>query len=497
MNKPIRIISLMLGALFAALLINQTYLQYYAASSYDDDTRNRRVVDAEFSRERGAILVGRNPIAASVLSDDLYKYQRTYPRPEIYAPITGYFAYGGAVTGVEKSQNAVLSGDDDRLFVNRMIDMLTNNGPQGGNVETTINAKAQRAAYDGLRALPGKVQGAVVALEPSTGKILAMVSTPSFDPNTLASHDFAANQKAYTKLTGDKAQPLLNRAVQMTLPPGSVFKILTAAAAIDSGRYNADSTVPGGPSFQLPQTSGSGGLVQNEGRSCGTAKGGVKFRQALENSCNTTFARLAIEVGADAMLSVAEKFGFNSTYFDELQGTNGKSLTATSVFPSGMNKPQTGQAGFGQFEVRSTPLQMAMVAAGIANNGSVMKPYVVDEVQSSDSEVVSSTEPKQFSQAIKASTAKEVTKLMVSTVDSGTASPAAIPGVKVAGKTGTAQSGQADVSPYAWFTSFAPAENAKVAVAVMIQSADIPRNDIGGGKYGGPIAKAVMQAVLP
>ncbi|WP_300679552.1 penicillin-binding protein 2 [Nocardioides sp.] len=497
MNKPIRIISIMLGVLFAALLINQTYLQYFAAGSYNADNRNRRVIDAEFSRERGAILVGRNPIAQSILSDDLYKYQRSYPQPQIYAPITGYFAYGGAVTGVEKSQNSVLSGDDNRLFVNRLTDLLTNTGSKGGNVETTINAKAQKAAYDGLKALPGNVEGAVVAIEPSTGRILAMVSTPTFDPNKVSSHDFAANQKAYEKLAADKSQPLLNRAVQMTLPPGSTFKILTAAAAIEAGngKYNADSTVPGGSTYQLPLTHGSSGLISNEGRNCGTSKG-VAFRQALENSCNTTFAQLAIGVGADKMLEIAEKFGFNQTYFDDLQGTNGKSITATSVFPSGMNAAQVGQSGFGQFEVRATPLQMAMVAAGIANNGAVMKPYLVEEVQSSDSDTVSTTQPKKFSQAIKASTAKEVTKLMVSTVDVGTASPAAIPGVKVAGKTGTAQSGQANVPPYAWFTSFAPADNAKVAVAVMIQSADIPRSDIGGGKYGGPIAKAVMQAVL-
>ncbi|UDY23630.1 peptidoglycan D,D-transpeptidase FtsI family protein [Nocardioides sp. Kera G14] len=496
MNKPIRTISILIGVLFAALLINQTYLQYWAAGSYDKDNRNRRVVDAEFSRERGALLVGRDPIAESKKVDDLYKYQRTYPKPLLYAGLTGYFAYGGAVTGLEKSQNDVLSGEDDRLFVNRMIDLLGDNGPKGGNIELTINAKAQKAAYDGLTSLPGNVKGAVVALEPSTGKILAMVTTPTFDPNKVATHDFGDNQKAYEKLDKDPDKPLLNRAVQMTLPPGSTFKILTAAAAIDSGKYNADSTVPGGSTYQLPLTHGESGLVDNEGRDCGTSEGGVPFRQAMENSCNTAFAQLAIGVGAAGMQKTAEKFGFNSTYFDQLQGTNGKSLTATSTFPTDMDKAQTGQAGFGQFDVRATPLQMAMVAAGIANHGAVMKPYVVDEIQSADSDTVSKAQPEQFSQAIKASTATEVTKLMVSTVDDGTASPAAIPGVKVAGKTGTAQSGQDNVAPYAWFTSFAPADNAKVAVAVMIESADIPRDDVAGGKWGGPIAKAVMEAVL-
>ncbi|GAB7005381.1 penicillin-binding protein 2 [Nocardioides sp. AN3] len=496
MNKPIRTISIFLMLLFAALMINATYLQYYAAGKYNDDARNRRVVDAEFSRQRGAILVGRDPVAESVKSKDLYKYQRTYPKPLLYAGVTGYFAYGGAVTGTEKSQNDVLSGDDSRLFVNRLIDLLGDKGPVGGDVELTINPKAQKAAYDGLTSLPGKVKGAVVALEPSTGRILAMVTTPTFDPNKVATHDFAANQKAYDKLNADPAKPLLNRAVQMALPPGSTFKVVTASAAISTGKYNADSMVPGGPTYQLPQTHGPSGQIDNEGRDCGVKT--VKFTQAMENSCNTVFAQLAVEVGAEAMQKQAEAFGFNSDYngWDDLQGTNGRSTLTPSHFPTNMNPPQTGQSGIGQYEVRATPLQMAMVVSGIANRGTVMKPYLVNQVQSADSDTISATEPEKLSQAVTPETAKEVTKLLVATVNEGTASPAAITGIQVAGKTGTAQSGQPNVSPYAWFVSFAPAENAKVAVAVMIESADIPRDDVAGGKWGGPIAKQVMEAVL-
>ena len=494
MNKPIRLIAIFLMLLFAGLMINATYLQYYASGKYNDDARNRRVIDAEFSRERGAILVGRDPVAESVKADDLYKYQRTYPKPLLYAGVTGYFAYGGSITGVEKSQNAVLSGDDSRLFVNRLIDLLGDKGPQGGDVELTINAKAQKAAYDALNALPGNVKGSVVALQPSTGKVLAMVTTPTFDPNKIVTHDFAANQKAYDRLDADPGKPLLNRAVQMALPPGSTFKLVTASAAIESGKYDADSMVPGGATYQLPQTHGESGLIDNEGRDCGVKT--VKFTQAMENSCNTVFTQLAVEVGADAMQKQAEAFGFNSSYFDDLQGTNGKTTLTTSNFPKEMNPPQTGQSGIGQFEVRATPLQMAMVAAGIANQGTVMKPYLVDEVQSADSDTVATTDPEKLSQAVSAKTASEVTKLLVATVNEGTASPAAITGIQVAGKTGTAQSGQDNVPPYAWFVSFAPADNAKVAVAVMIESADIPRDDIAGGKWGGPIAKKVMEAVL-
>ena len=216
----------------------------------------------------------------------------------------------------------------------------------------------------------------------------------------------------------------------------------------------------------------------------------IPFAQAMENSCNTTFAALAVELGADAMREQAEAFGFNQRYLEDL------GPQAVSVFPEDANAPQTGQTGIGQFDVRSTPLQMAMVAAGIANDGVVKRPYVVDEIQSAEYDVLEKTEDDDFSRAVSPETAEGLTELMVATVEDGTASPAAIPGQLVAGKTGTAQSGQDDVAPYAWFTSFAPAQNPEVAVAVMIEKADIPRGEIAGGLLGGPIAKAVMQAVI-
>jgi len=486
-NKPIRTIAVFCLLLFLALMLNATYLQYYKAGALDEDARNRRVVVASYSRERGAILVGRDPVAESVPSDDKYKFQRTYPKPLAYAPLTGFFSYYSQ-TGIEQSQNDVLSGDDSVLFVTKLVDLLSNEASKGGSVQLTIDPAAQDAAFRGLNALPGDVQGSVVALEPSTGKILAMVSLPTYDPNELASHDLDSVTDTFDQLTEDPDQPLLNRAIQTRLPPGSTFKVVTAAAAIESGNYDAGDLVPGGPTYQLPLTKGDSGEIDNEGRDCGTGR--IPFTQAMENSCNTTFAALANEVGAEAMVERAEAFGFNSHYLDDL------SPQAESVFPTDMNEAQVGQSGIGQYAVAATPLQMAMVAGGIAHGGMVMKPYLVDEVQSPELDVLDKTDPTDLSQAVSASTASELTKLMVSTVDNGTASPAAIPGVSVAGKTGTAQSGQDDVPPYAWFISFAPADDPQVAVAIMIQSADIPRGEIAGGQLGGPIAKAVMQAVL-
>lgn len=486
MNKPIRTISIFCLLLFLALMVNATYLQYHAAGDLNDDQRNRRVIDAAYSRERGAILVGRDSVAVSEPADDEYEFLRTYPQPFKYAPLTGFFAYQYGASGIERTQNDVLSGEDSRLFVTKLVDLVSNDQSEGGNVQLTIDPAAQDAAYAGLTALGKGTRGSVVALQPSSGKVLAMVSLPTYDPNNLASHDFSAVADTWDRLNDDPAQPLLNRAIQTTLPPGSTFKVVTAAAAIEAGLYTAEDQVPGGATYQLPLTSGETGLIDNEGRACGTDR--IPFTQAMEQSCNTTFAALAGEVGAEQMLETAEAFGFGSTALEDLRPQ------AESVYPDDPDAAQLGQTGIGQFEVRATPLQMAMVVAGIANGGVVMRPYVVDEVQSADYEVLDKTEPTELSQAVRPQTADEVTELMVSTVENGTASPAAIQGVEVAGKTGTAQSGDPDRPPYAWFVSFAPDED--VAVAVVIENADISRSEIAGGTLGGPIAKAVMEAVI-
>ncbi|QIK74898.1 peptidoglycan D,D-transpeptidase FtsI family protein [Nocardioides piscis] len=483
MNKPIRTISIFCLLLFVALLLNATYLMYFRADELAADAKNRRIITAAFARERGAILVGKEPVARSVPSDDQYEFQRTYPQPLKYAPITGYFSYYSQ-TGIERSQNDVLSGDDSRLFVNRLVDMLSNTEPEGGNVELTINPAAQTAAFDGLQALPG-AKGAVVALEPGTGKVLAMASTPTFDPNALASHDLGDVAAEAERLADDPNTPLINRAISTTLPPGSTFKLVTAAAAIESGDYDKDSLVPGGPTFQLPLSSTEVGNWQ--GGSCGASK--ITLTQALAVSCNVSFLSLANDLGIEAMTEQAEAFGFNSTSLEDLPGQ------ARSLYPPDMDQAQTALSGIGQSSVTATPLQMAMVAAGIANDGEVMQPYLVDRVRAPNASLLDQTEPSTYSEAVSSSTADELTEMMVTTVDSGTAGAAAIEGVRVAGKTGTAQSTD-DRPPYAWFVSFAPADDPQVAVAVMVEASETARDEIAGGALGGPIAKAVMEAVI-
>jgi peptidoglycan glycosyltransferase len=487
MNKPIRTLSVFCLLLFLALMGNATYLQYIAASDLDDDSRNRRVIEAAFSRERGAILVGRNPVAESRPSEDRYEFQRAYPRPRRYAHLTGWFSFFSQ-SGVESSQNPVLSGDDDRLFVTRLVDMLSNAQAKGGSVELTIEPQVQDAAYDGLHALGDDVQGAVVALQPSTGRILAMVSSPTFDPNRLASHDLSEVQRYDERLNEREDEPKLNRAIATTLPPGSTFKLVTAAAAMENDGYNADSLVPGGSSYQLPLTTGPDNRLGNGGRDCGSDR--IPLTQALENSCNTTFLALADQLGAEKMRAQADAFGFNDTSLDDLRGQ------AQSRYPDDLDQPQTALAGIGQSSVTASPLQMAMVVASIANDGMAMRPYLVDEVRSPDLDSLGRTEAQEYSEAMSSETARELKAMMVSVVSEGTGTPAAIPGVEVGGKTGTAESGREGVSNYAWFVSFAPADDPQVAVAVMIQNAGVPNDDIAGGRLAGPIAKSVMEAVL-
>lgn len=488
MNRPIRILSLGFLALFLALMVNVTYLQAFKASDYAADPRNRRVIAESFSRERGAILVGREAVADSEAVDGRYKFQRTYPEPFKYAPVTGYFSYY-SMSGIELTQNPVLSGDDPRLFVTRLIDLLSSSAHKGGNVQLTLDAGAQTAAYEGLTALGDNAQGAVVAIEPATGRILAMVSTPSFDPNKLASHDLAAVSKTSEQLNADEREPLLNRATQTTLPPGSTFKVVTAAAALEAGLYDsAEEQVPGGPSWQLPQTTGETGLIDNEGRSCGDKT--VEFAQAMAQSCNTTFLQLADELGIDRLKEQADAFGFNSdSPLEDLPSV------ATSRVPGDLDEPQTAMAGIGQSEVAASPLQMAMVMSAVANGGMLMKPYLVDEVTTPSLDSLGPTEDQELSRAMSPDTARELTKMLVATVAEGTGAPAAIDGVEVAGKTGTAQSAE-DRPPYLWFTGFAPAEDPQVAVAVLVQSMDGSTSEAGGGSTGGPIAKAVMEAIL-
>ena len=486
MNKPIRAMSIVCMLLFVGLLLNSTYLQYVQAGDLNSRDDNKRVRDAEYSRERGAILAGGQAVAESVPVDDQFEYQRVYRQPFKYAHLTGYYSYTYGRDAVELTQNEILSGADPRLFVNRVVDMIGNTQPKGGSVSLTVDAAAQNAAFAGLRRLGRGVEGAVVALEPSTGKILAMVSNPTYNPNVLSSHDFGAVSDNRKRLLANEQRPLTNRATQEILPPGSTFKIVTAAAALESGQYQPDSLVRGGDVLDLPQTDND--LPNYATGVCGTGR--ITLTQALAQSCNTSFGSIGMQLGDDALREQAEAFGFGDTYLEDLP------RQAVSRFPEpDVDDPLTAYSAIGQYEVAATPLQMAMVVAGVGNGGTVMRPYLVDEVRAPDLSVLDKTNPEPFRDAVSSTVARDLTQMLVETVDNGTAGPAAIPGIKVAGKTGTAQS-QADRPNYAWFVSFAPADNPEVAVAVLVEDAGVADDLISGGGLAAPIAKSVMEAVI-
>lgn len=490
MNRPIRVVAVGCLLLLVALMIRATYVQWWnsdALSSVSKHPNNIRVLNDQFSRQRGAIIVGKKSVAVSRPSHDQYKFARSYPDGPEYAQITGFYSRDWGLGGLESSRNSVLSGEDSSLFLNRVVDLMDNRPPKGGSVVTTINPAAQKAAYDGLR---GKI-GAVVALKPSTGAILAMVSSPTYNPNRLATHQFDTVGKYKTRMLGEKPSPLDNIGIETTVPPGSTFKIVTTAAALSSGRFSPKSMVPGASSMKLPLSTH---VLHNENNfACGAGK--VTLTVALEKSCNVAFGTVGEKLGVKRLSDQAVKFGFGQTYFNELDDP----LTHQSVsrFPADADAPHTVLAAIGQGDVAATPLQMAMVAAGVANNGVVMKPYVVAHVESANLDVLDPATPQPLPDqpAISPSVASQLTDMMVKVVDAGTGTPAKIPGIAVAGKTGTAQS-SANRPPYAWFVSFAPAHDPQVAVAVLIQDAGVARDAISGGGLAAPIAKAVMQAVI-
>jgi peptidoglycan glycosyltransferase len=484
MNTPIRRLSLLIAALFATLLVAATVIQFAQASSMRSMAGNKRTLLDNYSRERGSIIVSGTAIAKSVPVDDQYRWLRTYPQGRLYSQITGFYAYAvGNPLGLENAADDLLSGEADRLFVRRLTDLVTGRRTAGASVELTINAKAQQVASDAL----GKNRGAVVALDPKTGAILAMVSHPQYDPNPLSSHDLKEADQAWRKLSESPTKPFVNRAITGDLyPPGSTFKVVTAAAGLEQGIVqDENSMVPGPASLDLPLTDVN--LPTEDRRPCGPGDR-TTLVHALEISCNTAFGSLGLELGGEQLRAQAAKFGFG----DNLQIPM---RVSPSTMPAEINPPQAAQSAIGQYEVRTTPLQMAMVAAGVANQGKVMKPYLIQSVRSADLDVIDTTEPEELSQAVSPRTADILKKMMVSVVDNGSGRRAQIPGVAVGGKTGTAQH-DLKRPPHAWFISFAPADEPKVAVAVIVEESGVTGDEVGGARVAAPIAQQVMEAVI-
>lgn len=481
MNAPIRRLALVVFAMFTALLVALTYIQFVQADDLRALDGNRRTLLTEYGRDRGAILVDGTPIAESEPANNDLSWIRTYPQGRLYSHITGYYSFTyGAGPGLERSRNALLSGSDDSLFYRRLPDILIGREPTGATLELTIDPAIQRAAQDAL----GDRRGAVVALDPRTGEVLAMVSHPTYDPNSVSSHNLAEVERNHVELTNDSSQPLTNRAIGGSLyPPGSTFKLVVAAAALESTDFTPDTELPSPLRYTLPGTSTE--IPNFGGSACGPGEETTLFR-SVQVSCNTSFAWLAGELGAEAIQEQSEAFGFGQSLQIPLPVTR-------SSYPSELDDAQLGLTGIGQYDVRVTPLQVAMISAGIANGGEVMTPYLVDSVRDKDLSLIERTDPQRFSTAVSANTAEELTEMMVAVVEQGSGSAAAVPGMQVAGKTGTAEFGN-NGAAHAWFTGFAPADDPTIAVAVVVESATDDWTGETGGAVAAPVARAVIEA---
>ncbi|MEU6356400.1 penicillin-binding transpeptidase domain-containing protein [Streptomyces sp. NPDC047072] len=483
MTRYVRHAACFCALLFLALLVNATRVQVFQARTYDDNTANRRQFIAQYGRQRGDILVGGRAVTGSRDTGEQLRYERTYTQGPLYAPVTGFASQEYGTSLLEHAEDPVLSGADPLLTPFPLWNDFVHRRSPGGDVVTTLDRAAQEAAYGGL----GGRKGAVAAIEPATGRILALVSSPSYDPSVLSGNS-AAVGRSWARLNADVDKPMLNRAVRQTYPPGSTFKVVTAAAALDAGVVtDVDAPTDSPAPYTLPGTRTS---LTNESDGCAD----LSLREAFKWSCNTVFAKLGVDVGVGDMTATAHAFGFNDI------SLRIPFSVAPSTFDPAVDKAQLALSSIGQFNTRATPLQMAMVAAAVANGGQIRAPYLVQRTTTDDGDTVATAGSRPVRQAMHPATAVRLKELMTEVVTDGTGTNAAIPGAIVGGKTGTAQHGVGNSgTPYAWFVSWAQGARDMepgVAVAVVVEDASADRRDITGGGMAAPIARAVMEAVL-
>jgi peptidoglycan glycosyltransferase len=473
-NAPLRRVAIAVLVLFTLLIVNANYIQVVRSDELRSDQGNTRVLAEEYNRERGSIIVDGTEIALSVPTDDVLNYLRQYPDGRLWAAVTGYYSLIYGSTMMEDAENEVLSGSDPRLTFRRLTDLFTGRDPQGGDVVLTLDPAVQRAAMAGLDG----VTGAVVALDPRSGAVLGLASTPTYDPNELSSHDPDAIRAYAAELDDLERDPRLNRAIRETYPPGSVFKVVVSAAALENG-YEPDTEVPAPDVLTLPGTRTE---LENFGGSDCASDERQSLIDALTISCNTAFAQLGIDLGEERIRETAERFGIDGEPREIPLEVVGSDIGEIN------NDAELGVSSIGQQDVRVTPLQGAMIAAAVANDGQLMAPYMVDQVRAPDLTVIDRTEPEVLSEATSQDVANDLTEMMISVVENGSGGAARVDGVQVAGKTGTAENAGAD---HNWFVGFAPADDPTIAVAVFVAN--------GGGTGGdvsAPIARDVIAAYL-
>lgn len=482
MNQAIRNSWIVAIALFALLFGSISYVQFFAVDSLNANPNNNRQLELNFCSNRGPILVDGHAIAESVLTNTDCKFQRKYNDPLLYAGLTGFFSKFSGQYGVESAMRDQLTGNSDDALFDRIAQAFTGAQPQGRSVELTIDSTIQQLAYD---MIPDDIGGSIVVMNPKTGAIIAMVSKPSYDTNLMATHNKAAFDESMANLVGIPGINLFgSSAYKQLYAPGSVFKIIDTAAALESGKYTKDSILPNPAELTFP---GIDYTLPNYANGQCYTKDKVSFAFALENSCNTPFASIALDLGQDAITAQAEKFGFND-----------KSLTfpdsvVASRFPGsqGVLTPDAlAQSAIGQRDVLATPLEISMMTAAIANGGKQMAPNLVKTIRTPELKTVSSLTPEVLRQSTTPEIAAQITDWMVSVVDNGIASAAGVPGVQVAGKTGTAELG--DGLNNSWFTGFAPANDPEVVVTIVMPKVDVAT----GAQLTSPNASNLFKAVL-
>ncbi len=493
MNKQLKFLTRTVFAMFLVLFFAVTMIQFVSADDLRANELNSRTVKNSYKVERGSILVDGDPVAFSTPTGDSFRFVRQYSDGPLYAPITGYFSHQQGMTGLEAAMNQDLAGIGNAQFFTRIMNTLNGVAPQGSSVQTTIDPAVQAAAEAAMT--ESGFEGAVVAIAPKTGKILALVSTPSFDPNVLSTNSDAEIIANYRQLEEDPSQPLQNRAIAGDLyHPGSVYKLVAAAAAIEAGEATPSTEYANPDRLKLPQSTHE---MQNASRTTCGPDSKATLEQAIVLSCNIPIAEMAMDMDSNAVPDMAHAFGFGQDLSVPLTVT-------PSASPLPEDDAQVALSSIGQLDVRVTPLQIAMVSAGIANGGTVMKPYLVDRVITPDLRVEKDYSPEEFSKPISKKTADAVAGMMEHGVSNpeGLAQNAGIDGVRVAGKTGTAENGTDengnDLPFTLWFTGFAPVDDPEVAIAVVIEDGGGEAFGFEGGSFDLPTAvgKRVMEAVL-
>jgi penicillin-binding protein A len=494
MERQIRRLGVALMVLFVIAFAQVNYLQVFAADRIADDPANaQRQLIAEYKVDRGSILAadGTTVLASSRKSPGDLRFQRRYPHGELYAHETGFYSFVFGRTELEQAFNDFLAGDAPELLQQTLTDLILGRPKQGATIVTTLVPEIQEAASAAAETEAGDV--AIAAIDPATGDVLALVSEPTYDPNLLASQDPKVVRDSWDELNEDPDKPLLSRASDELFPPGSTFKLVTASAALENG-FGPDSLWPNPNELDLPLTDAT---IENFGGSTCSGGSQITLADALRQSCNVVFGAVGLELGADALAEQAREYGFTAEPGEDLVPFD---IPWTSgVFPApetfAEREPAVAISAIGQQDVAANPLQMALVAAAIGNGGVEMQPRLVTEARDPTGQVIAEFAPQEFSQPLSAANAAALTQMMVGVVESGTGTAAQIPGVTVAGKTGTAQHGEGE-DPHAWFVSFAPAEAPEVAVAVIVLDGGSLSSEATGGQLAAPIARAVLEAAL-